>query len=274
MFNQLLNFLSRKPELYEPCTSSFWDDAHISASMLEAHINPELDAASRKLDFVQRSADWILQIADTQKRPSFLDLGCGPGIYADLFAKQGFNVQGIDLSPRSIAYAKEHTNHSIRYICQDYLSIAYKDVFDVVTLIYCDFGVLRPSDRKILLKKIHGALKENGLFIFDVCSVKQYESWNEKTDWSYSGGGFWSAEPYACLYAFYRYDECRTYNQQYVIIQKNDVRCFNIWNHAFTPDELMCDMAEAGFQDTRLFDNVAGDAYTGQSPAICVVTRK
>jgi hypothetical protein len=133
---------------------------------------------------------------------------------------------------------------------------------------------MMPADRKTLLKKIHCALKDNGLFIFDVCSTKQYEDWPERTDWSYCEGGFWSADPYACLYAFYRYDECRTYDQQFVIIEKEAVRCFNIWNHAFTPDELMADMAAAGFKHTQLFDSVAGDDYTGQSSAICVVARK
>ena len=48
----------------------------------------------------------------------------------------------------------------------------------------------------------------------------------------------------------------------------------NIWNHAFTPDELIAELSEAGFADTQLFGSVAGDEYTEQSSAICAVARK
>jgi len=274
MYNHLLNYLSRRPDVYEPSTLKFWDDKLISKSMLEAHLNPELEAATRKLDFVKKSAEWIENIANPTKRPRLLDLGCGPGIYADLFARQGFEVTGIDLSPRSIEYAKRHTDHSITYLCQNYLDIEYQNAFDVVALIYCDFGVLCGADRKTLLRKIYGALKEDGLFIVDVCSPAQYDGWEEKHSWSYNSGGFWSASPYACLYSFYRYDDCRTYDEQYVIIEKDGVRCFNIWNHAFTPDELRDDLSEAGFKDTRFFGSVAGDASLLTSKAICAVAHK
>lgn len=274
MNSQLLSFLSRRPEIYETGTSKFWDDAHISKSMLEAHLNPELDSATRKLDFVKRSADWIAEIADSKKRCRLLDLGCGPGIYANLFAQTGFDVTGMDLSPRSIAYAKDNTDSHITYLCQNYLDIEYEHAFDVVTMIYCDFGVLSDSDRKILLRKTHRALKDGGLFIFDVCAPSQYEGWEEKTTWSYDKSGFWSPEPYACLYSFYRYDDCRIYDQQFIILEENTLRCFNIWNHAFTPNELLCDLADVGFKDTQLFGSVAGDKYTDSSMSICAVAQK
>ena len=35
----------------------------------------------------------------------------------------------------------------------------YSEEFDIITLIYCDFGVLNPEEREILLKKIYKALK-------------------------------------------------------------------------------------------------------------------
>lgn len=274
MYNKLIGYINRRPNLYEASTSKFWDDEHISQSMLDAHLNPELEAATRKLDFVKRSAAWIAAVANPKKRTRLLDLGCGPGIYANLFAQQGFQVTGIDLSPRSIAYARQNADSRIEYACQNYLDLAYTHAFDVVTLIYCDFGVLCPADRKKLLRNIYSALKDDGLFIVDVCSPAQYEGWEEKHTWSFSNGGFWSSSPYACLYSFYRYDECRTYDEQYIIIKEDTVECYNIWNHAYTPDELISELAETGFADTQLFGSVAGDEYTEQMPAICAIARK
>jgi hypothetical protein len=46
MFSEIQKY-AIKPELYAPSTSNFWNDEHISKGMLEAHLNPSWDAASR-----------------------------------------------------------------------------------------------------------------------------------------------------------------------------------------------------------------------------------
>ena len=37
----------------------FWNDEYISEQMLKAHLDPEFDGASRKLDFIEKSVAWI-----------------------------------------------------------------------------------------------------------------------------------------------------------------------------------------------------------------------
>lgn len=49
--------LLEKPPLYRKTCVPFWDDVHISKGMLQAHLDPCLRGASRRLDFVDRSAD-------------------------------------------------------------------------------------------------------------------------------------------------------------------------------------------------------------------------
>lgn len=274
MYGDLLQHLSRRPEVYEQGEEMFWNDEHISKSMLEAHLDEKQDSATRKIGFVRRSADWIAGVADTARRPRLLDLGCGPGIYAELLARKGFGVTGVDFSPRSLAYAKESAEGKglqVNYRQLNYLDLDYRGEFDTVTLIYCDFGVLKPDDRKALLERIRRALAPGGLFIVDVCSPAQYRGWKECTSWSYSDGGFWSAKPYACLYSFYRYDDCRTYCQQYIVIEDGVVRRFNIWNHAFTPEELAADLKDAGFKHVGLYGDIAGVDLNEKLKTICAV---
>lgn len=61
MNKELLNFLKKRPELYEQNVSKLWDDEHISKGMLEAHLNPDLDAATRNYKFVDKSVKWIAE---------------------------------------------------------------------------------------------------------------------------------------------------------------------------------------------------------------------
>jgi 2-polyprenyl-3-methyl-5-hydroxy-6-metoxy-1,4-benzoquinol methylase len=276
-FDTLIKLAGHKPDEYEKSTSAFWEDEHISKGMLEAHLNPDLDAASRRLNFTKTSVKWIAGLGNTQTNPKLLDLGCGPGIYAELLSAHGFDVTGVDLSERSISYARENAlkqNLQITYLHQNYLDIDYNGVFDVITLIFCDFGVLNPDERKRLLEKIHKALKPGGLFIFDVCSLRQYENRAETTSWSLSAGGYWSAEPYLCLYSFFRYDSSNTFADQYIVIEKDRIRRFNIWNHRFSVEELKADLCGAGFGTKEFYGDVSGVRYSDNSETICVVAHK
>lgn len=42
-----------RPPIYTKTSVKFWDDEYISQQMLEAHLNPDFEGASRKLDFIE-----------------------------------------------------------------------------------------------------------------------------------------------------------------------------------------------------------------------------
>jgi len=156
----------KRPALYERTAQPFWTDPHISGEMLKAHLDPGTDAASRRPDFIARCADWIAALP-LPEHARLLDIGCGPGLYARQFSARGLRVTGMDFSERSIAYAREQDAQS-EYVLQNYLTMDYENVFDIVTLIYCDYGALIPNERAELLWRVHRALKPGGLFVFDV----------------------------------------------------------------------------------------------------------
>lgn len=277
MLEKLFNYVTKKPEIYETSTSKFWDDEHISKGMLEAHLNPEWDAATRNHKFITKSAEWIASIANPQQYSSLLDLGCGPGLYAERFHKCGYHVTGIDLSKRSIEYAVNHSklnDFNITYKYQNYLDITYQDEFDVITLIYCDFGVLSDQNRNKLLNNIYQALRPNGKLILDVYTPKQYTGKNETKDWYYDEDGFWSEKAHICLNSFYRYDEENTMLDQTVVITKDSVECFNIWDHTFLKDELEEDLKTTGFAYVDFYGNVAGEEYQPDGSLMCAVATK
>ena len=128
---------------------------------MEAHLNPNWDAATRKHEFLDKSVNWISKIAPSFQYKFLLDLGCGPGLYAERSNSAGYSVTGVDFSKRSIAYAKEQTllnNSNIDYHYLNYLTIDFIEQFDVITLIYCDYAPLSITDRLILLRKVYQAL--------------------------------------------------------------------------------------------------------------------
>ena len=115
--------------------------------MLKAHLDPELEAASRKHIFIDDSSKWIKN--NLKNNDKLLDLGCGPGLYTKRFSDIGLIVTGIDISKRSIDFAKSQDNKT-EYICKNYLELDYSNLFDVITMIYCDYGAL--TKRKSFIK--------------------------------------------------------------------------------------------------------------------------
>ena len=268
---------NNKPPLYAPSTNNFWNDEHISKGLLKAHLDPDSDAATRRHQFVDESVRWIASIAPPSKYRFLLDLGCGPGIYAERFSGGGYAVTGVDFSKRSIEYAKRQAalnKSSIEYHFQDYLTIDYAEQFDVVTLIYCDYAVLAITERRLLLQKIHRALKPNGKFIFDVFTPRMRKK--EKRSLSYyEDGGFWSAKPHICVETVYQYhDDDETELTQYVVLTDETVQCYNIWNHYFAKDKLLAEIQAAGFRDVEFYGDIAGKDFSAEGDTICCVCTK
>lgn len=274
MYKKIIDEIKDYPDVYETTGLAFWDDEHISGFMLRNHLAPEADGASRRHKFIGQSVEWIAGLGTAGRK--LLDLGCGPGIYAELLAAKGYEITGMDFSQRSIAHAAESAKQKgleIAYHYQDYLTMEAEDEYDAVVMIYCDFGVLPPDSRSILLAKIYRALKPGGFFLLDVFTPQQYQTFTDTEQISFEDGGFWSPEPYVCIKKDKGY-EGGTFLEQYIIITEGESKTYNLWNHAFTRTELLDDLKQNGFTETRFFQDVAGADYNEDGTTMCAVSSK
>ena len=275
MFNKLVE-LMKKPVLYTPSSSAFWDDPHISEGMLNAHLEPGNDASSRRHDFIDKSVGWIAKIAPPSKYKNLLDLGCGPGLYAGRFHNAGYTVKGIDISERSVKYAEVEASLNkvdIEYYHKNYLTIDYDGQFDVITLIFCDYAALSTSDKALLLRKVYKALKQGGKFILDVFTHKMRLP--ESRSWYYSeSGGFFSDKPHICLNSVYQYNEDRAELRQSIVITDEDVQYYNIWDCFYNKEELIDEVMPVGFSSYDLYGDIAGKEYSDSGDTICAVFTK
>ena len=273
----LIAQIQTKPVLYQQSQANIWTDPYLSQKMLEAHLDEASDGATRRKDFVRQSAAWIASQLPPDQYPQLLDLGCGPGIYAELFARQGYQVSGIDFSVRSLNYAKQSAAEkglAIQYRQGDYTRIEFGGPFHLITLIYCDFGVLTPSARTALLKQIYASLLPGGAFLFDVFTPLNYKDKPESRRWFVEEQGYWSEEPALVLHAFYRYDQDTSYCNQYVTIKPNAYTVYHVWEHGFTAAELERDLTAAGFRSVTFYGDVAGGALDKDGTTLCVLAKK
>jgi len=269
MTDKLFHLLT-KPALWQRSGEAFWDDEHISKGMLEAHLNPDWDAASRKHSFIDTSVKWLSSVIPAGSK--VLDLGCGPGLYAKRLTDIGYDMTGMDYSKRSIAYAKSQDSKT-EYIYQNYLEMDYAGIFDAVILIYCDYTALTPDERKTLVNKVYAVLKPGGLFILDVFTDKFFSKKTNKTSWTLcENGGFWSAEPHICLEATYLYEKNTVAVDQYIVITNGGVKEYLTWNTAYSAEKLTDELLP--FKIKAMYGDVGGSPYTGEGETLCAVLEK
>jgi len=271
---------SKKPPLYESGSNFMWTDNHISKQLLFIHLNPDVDLASRKVDAIHSTSQWILgQITGTPSL-EILDLGCGPGLYTEIYARKGHHVTGVDISNNSIAYAKKEAANKkldIKYISGDYHELNLQaEKFDLITMIYTDFGVLKPEERDELLQKVFRLLKPGGKFIFDVLSDIDLESKITPKVWDLSESGFWKNVPYLVLSGSYLYENEKLILYQHTVIDEEEqVDIYRFWTHFFSTQDLVEILMNAGFQDHQFHDNVLpkGDQWSGDNVIFSVATK-
>ena len=276
---QELEEINRRPMPFEFYTASeLWTDEHTSKQMLTFHLNENIDVASRRAAFIDRSVDWIVSRFGVSKDTKVADFGCGPGLYAARLARKQAKVTGIDFSKRSIQYAiedAERSGLSIRYVNENYLDFETEDRFDLVLMIMCDFCALSPEQRKQMLGKFHKLLKPSGHVLLDVYSLASFEQREEiaKYEWNLLDG-FWSPNKYYGFLNTFKYEKEKVVLDKYTIVEADRLRTVYNWLQYFDPDAITVEFVESGFKVDELYSDVAGSIFDAKAGEFAVVARK
>lgn len=116
--------------------------------------------------FVSHIREEVARI-DLPRGSKILDAACGTGAQSIAFAKKGFSVVGVDLSPDMLARAKKkiRKGYDATFLCQDASRIPYPDsYFDASSI---SFG-LHDMPEEIglaILKEMERTTKQNGKIV-------------------------------------------------------------------------------------------------------------
>jgi len=278
VFDKLEEINSRPTPFQFYTAEELWTDEHTSMKMLEYHLNESVDLSSRNKDFIARSAKWIVSHFKIDMNTSIADFGCGPGLYTTAFAENNADVTGIDFSERSIRYAKKGADQKgldINYFQQNYLEFETEERFDLITMIFCDFCALSPSQRKTLLGKFRKFLKSGGSVLLDVHSLNTFDNREESSTYERNQlNKFWAPGDYYGFLNILKYDKEKVTLDKYTIIEESRIRVVYNWLQYFSQDSLRKEFEDSGFKAEEFYSDVAGAAISSESPDIAIVAKK
>jgi SAM-dependent methyltransferase len=265
MFSTLAEHCRRPRPFSRYTAEELWTDPHLARQMLAYHLDPEQDLASRNHAFIQRSVGWLVERFQLGNGKQVLDLGCGPGLYANALAASGASVTGVDFSRSSLDFARSEADSrglEVDYRHGNYLDLEVPGTFDLVLLIFGDFCPLGPDQRRSLLGRVKAWLRPGGRFVLDVSSSALFETIGESASYEeVPGGGFWSPGAHFVFTRRFRYGTERAYLDRYLIVEPTRHRELFNWMQCYDPPALRAELEEAGWRIEATFGNVAGDPF-------------
>lgn len=97
-----------------------------------------------------------------------LDVACGKGRHSKILASLNFDVTGFDLSPDSIAWAKQFAHDRLRFFIHDMRLPFYSNYFDYAFNFFTSFGYFKTRrEHDAAIRTIAKSLKPGGYCMLD-----------------------------------------------------------------------------------------------------------
>lgn len=224
----------------------------------------------------QRWADYIEKQFARQNASvrSIVELGCGTGTLASILAQRGYQVTAMDLSPDMLSVAaKKCEGLDVRLVCQDMSRLALPVQTDAVLCCLDSLNyVTRPAQVQRTFQRVFRSLKPGGLFLFDV-----------KTPFALEGADgqvyIDENEEVYCVWRgeYNRHRRICGYGIDLFVLQNDG----SWWRdgeyheeYAYTMEELVGWLSEAGFSRIRQFGNLRLSPPKEEEERIFFIARK
>jgi len=249
-----------------------WSDPAFSRRMLDVHLDPSTQMASRSPDVIREHVTWLL----AQLRAStggdgpyhVLDVGCGPGLYGHELAARGHRTCGFDFAPAPLAWAREHAEANglpATFLAADLTALPDDFAarcgapFDAVTFWFGEFHSFRPAQARAFLPRLAALLKPDGLFVLE------YQPWDlfvqdDAATWTPVDRSPFCDRPHLWLEEFAWDERTRSEIHVHWIIEAatGSVSRYAQCNQAWTDDELVAALAAAGLRAPGFHPPITG----------------
>jgi SAM-dependent methyltransferase len=282
MMKTMLDIVSREsmPAPWTEGDNIPWNDPGFSERMLIEHLSQEHELASRKTESIDGHVDWIFSSILDDRPGRVLDLGCGPGLYAERLARRGCRCVGVDFSPASVRHASEVAaaeKLDCRYIHGDLRDQDIGRGFDLVMMIYGQFNVFPRIVGMELLKKALAALVPGGQLLLELQSADQIKTGGQAgPTWYSAAAGLFSNRPHLVLQEHSWDDDASASTIRFMVIDAatGAVSGYALSNEAYTDSELDKALRTAGFEGVKTYASLSGQAAVVETDLPVVVARR
>ncbi|NIW35141.1 MAG: methyltransferase domain-containing protein [Gemmatimonadetes bacterium] len=203
---------------------------------------------------------------------ALLDMGCGPGRFSVPFAKRGFEVTGVDITPflmqKALDYAKRE-GVRIELVKEDMRRFVRPDSFDLALSMLTTFGYFEDSDDDLtVLGNILTSLKPGGVFVFDTFGKEVLAGKYRDTSSKQLPDGNLIVQRREAV------NDWSQMENEWLLIKDDRVRTLRLRHWLYSGHEFKQLLREAGFVEPALYGDLSGSAYGPGAERLVAVGRK
>jgi SAM-dependent methyltransferase len=264
----------RPPEPWAEGRTIPWEEPGFSRRMLREHLSQAHDGASRRSETIDRHIDFIRRVALQKPGARVLDLGCGPGLYTQRLAEQGYDCTGIDLGPASIEYAVQQAAPvagRCRYVRGDLREVEFGGGYDLVMFLFGDLNPFPREQAVDILRRCREALAPGGRVLLEVHSYEAVRARGTAAPrWSAVASGVFSDTPYVRLdEGFWHAETSHATGRHWVIDAATGAVARYGWTmRAYTDAEYETLLAETGLRLLARHANLTGTDEPSEFPVL------
>lgn len=220
-------------------------------------------------DQAQDEMEKILYLIDHPVH-SVLDLCCGPGRFAGLLARAGYQVTGVDKSPFLLDIAKQEyaDTENVEWILSDMREYVRQESYDLILNLYTSFGYFKdPEEDLLVLKNIAQSLRRGGSFVIEMMGKEVIAKDFEEILTTKTEDGL-----------FIQYHEIlENWNRirnEWTLIRGGNIRTSTFEHSLYAASDLirLCEMA--GFTEIQVFGDFDGSPYDHNATLLIITGRK
>ena len=224
--------------------------------------------AHRDTAEAERQADLAERVLGLHRGDRILDLCCGAGRHSLEFARRGYHVTGIDLSPELLELARSGAREAglnAEFIRCDMRRVVRPGAFDAVVSFFTSFGYFESDQENArVLENVRASLAPGGRWLLDYLNRDQVIATLVPEDTAVHGD--------VCVTQQRRFDFRRGRVEKTIALRKADgsVKLFRESVRAYTLAELERMCARAGLRIDYVFGDADGAPYHAGSPRLVI----
>ncbi len=218
--------------------------------------------------------DFIESVMVLPKGAQVLDVACGHGRHALEFAKRGYQVMGLDLSPRFIEMARQDAQlrelTNVEFLVGDMRESYFLTRFDGAYSYFTSFGYFDDDDNQKVIESVAKALVKGGVFLLETVNrdwaIHKVEA--QPRRWDEIAPDFFLLED-----TTFNAHTSRIHTRR-IIFDKGERRTVEYDIKLYTHAELEDMLEEAGLQVVSTFGSKDLTPYAVSSPRMIILSRK
>ena len=213
----------------------------------------------------------LVSLLDLQKPLSICDLCCGVGRHSLELARRGFEVTGVDRTPRYLGRARSRAKEeglNVEFVASDARSFSRPEAFDVVLNLFTSFGYFEDGDddRKVL-ENIYSSLKSGGRLVMELVGKEALARIFRERDWHELDDAILLEERKLS-------EDWRRIENRWILLKdgRQHERRFSL--RLYSAVELKELLKQCGFSQADIYGSLTGEPYDQNAKRLVVVAQK